>query len=421
MENDKTAQVAQTTEIPVSDLKNKPKTGVLPFVVTAAFLAIVIFGGYIYITSGSKPPNTDTLYSAASTAVNKGDYNQAQKLLREALALNKDDPKTLSAMIQAIALKGNQTGQEKQALDEATPYINQVIQNRMGNADTLISIGYAYETAGEYSKAQTYYEGATKLAPKSANAWFHLGHVQQFLGKNDEANKDYDKAYSIDPKQPLVLQVKANKLFSEGKLQEAFETFKIASEQPNLSDSLKAEALTGASISRGLQDNFIHISEALALSKQALDADPNFSPALATYGYNLSMTGKLDVGMEYIRKAITANPRISKNYYLLAMFYRAKKDFANSINYHKNAISKVGDDNTLLSNDDKNPAKAKYIYELAKTYSISGLGVDVFPLVKNSLELDQSLKKNLKNDFQQNGFFTELSNNNDFLAIVNSI
>ena len=39
--------------------------------------------------------------------------------------------------------------------------------------------------------------------------------------------------------------------------------------------------------------------EAINLAKQAVSADPNFSPALSTYGYTIGINGKME-GIDYL-------------------------------------------------------------------------------------------------------------------------
>lgn len=421
MDNNDSTRVANQTEIPVSEVKNsssnKPKNKIPKVLLLAVIVVVIVSIPLIFLnSSSSKKARVAALSAQAQKESSSGKFAQAKKDLDQAIAIDKNNPRLLSQQIQTIALEGNQTGTEKQAFEEAKPYINQIIQNKLGDADVLMSIGYAYETVGDYNKALTYYEGATKLAPKSADAWFHLGHVQQFLGKNDEAQKDYDKAYSLDKNNPLVLMAMGNMFFSRGKTQEAFDSFKKASELPGISVQTKSETLTSASIVRGTQ--ILHMKEAVDLAKQAIDTDPGFSPALGNYAYLSFLNGNAKDGGTYVQKAIIANPRISKNYYILAQMLRFNKKFADAINYQKKAISLVANDNTLLGPAQKDGARALYTYDLAKTYDTSGLKADIIPLLVDALKANPNLKATLINDYKKYNFFKSLSQDPRFIQLI---
>ena len=187
---------------------------------------------------------------------------------------------------------------------------------------------------------------------------------------------------------------------------------------PGVSSDVKSSALAASSIVRLEQDHERNLEEAISLSKKAVEAGPNFSSALGTHGYNLFLAGRADEGITYLKRAIIANPRITKNYHQLALVYRDKKDFINAINYHKESIVKVGNDNTLLSQSDRTTRKGRYQYELAKTYSISGLEVDTISLLVEAVSLNQTIKGLLKNDFEQNNYFQQLSGSEAFIKLI---
>ena len=321
-------------------------------------------------------------------------------------------------MINSYALESNQTGDIAIPFKSAEPYINEALETSPDNIDVLIAVGYAYETQGDIDKAQAYYLKATQKAPDSADAWFHLGHALQFQGKDEDAKKNFDKAYALDPNHPQILMVRGNMFFSEGKNQDAYESFKKAGEDNDLNYQGRAEALVGASIARVNQDNFKYIDEAIELSKEAVALAPKFSPALAAYGYNLYLAGKQRTGFDYVVKATEANPRISRNYFLLSMIYRNSDDFTYAIAAGKEAVEHVDDDNTILSKENRMSQKALYKYELAKTYSLSGLNVDTTELLLEAIELNPSLTERIKENYDKGTFFQKNISNTKFQSMI---
>jgi len=383
----------------------------------AAFVVIVVLVFLFAIIRKGSTSQINKTSTEAQTAINQGKYEDAKKIYQQALNSNKNDKSALSGLITTISLEGNQKGQEKQALQEAQPYID-TLKSKTGDVHSLIAIGYAYEAAGDYQKAFDYYDRATKSDSKFADAWFHRGHVLMFLNKSAEGLDDYRKAVRSDPNNALAQMGLAGQLYSDKKVEESFQAYLKVSEIPGILQQNKAEALAAAATIRRTQSNYKYMEEAFGLSKKAVDADPTFAPALASYGYNLFLTGSPVEGEDYMKRAIAANPRISKNYSDLGIILRGVRRFDDSINYQKLALDRVKDDNTIVSSGDRTIREASYTYQLAKTYSMSGASVDVMPLLQHAIQLNPYIKTVLKSDESSLGLFKELSGNSSFQELI---
>jgi len=385
----------------------------------AIFIAVLVFlVGFLSSGLGGSKVNKYT--NQGKTAMLAGDYNKAKENFKQALQSNKSDPTALAGLIDASSIQGNATGKEKDALTESQPYIDQALNSNPNDPKVLVSAGYAYEAAGDYQKALDYYQQAVKQDPNSSDAWFHLGHDLQFLGRGPEAYKDYEKAYSLDPNNPQSLMAKGGMALTQKDLSGSYDFYKKASEAQNINPDLKAEALTAASLVRSLQSDKNHILDATVIAKQAVDTSPNYSPALAAYGYFVYLTAEDKTqGLIYIQKAIDANPRISKNYVLLAQLYFSHKVYDKAINYYKDAVTRVDDDNTILSDPAKKIAKGEYLYELSRAYDKSGLSVDVSSLLLQALDLNPTVKPRLKADISA-GEFKSALNNQDLAKAINT-
>ncbi len=413
MENPDVNSVAN----PIQNLFSGKKKVLIVLVI----VILLVLVGFEFII-GSKHQNSKVtkLIENSKIAVIKGDYKTAQANYNQALKIDKKNSQALSGMIDAISLEGNKTGNEFDSFKLSQPYIDEALKDNGGDTDVLVSVGYAYETEGDYQTALKYYEKAIKADSKSASAWFHRGHVLEFLGEKDKADLDYEKAFELDPNNPQVLMVHGNILLSQANFQASYESFKKASQQPLIDNQTKAEALTAASFVRRSYDNFEHMTDALALSKQAVETDPTFSPALGTHGYNLILIKKTQEGKELIQEAIKANPRITRNYYYMGITLRGEGDYEGALQYLNTAISKAEDDNTVFSREDRAALKGTYTYELAKTYTIAGIQTDTYSLLARAVELNPNMKSQIKADYEKIGFFKELSNNQQFLTMINS-
>lgn len=382
--------------------------------VLGGILILILFFTVISFQSNQKQVLQDKVFSDMQT----GNYVSAGNLAKKGLSVNPTNPYLLQSVITANSLQGNQTGTEKQALEDSKPYISQILQADGKNANTLITAGYAYETAGEYTTALTYYDKAIGLNPSSAEAYFHKGHTLAFLGRAVESKAAYEKAYVLSPNNPQILMVRGNMFLSDGKEQDSFESFKKAADNANGDKQIQAEALSAASVVRSTQNNHQYMTEALDLSKQAVEANPNFSPALATYGYNLLLVGKDDDAIRFMQKSISANPRISRNYYQLGMLNKVNKQYSQAIQYLQEAIAHADTDNTLFTPENRQYVKGLYQLTLAEVYAVSGIKGDTLSLLKDAVNNRPSLKDQIKRDYQLLGFFKELSGNAEFITIV---
>ncbi len=419
---EKTNNIANQTEIPVTDLpkaKNKlslPKIDKKILIGVGILIAVFVLGISLAVFL-NKPAKSPVVVSKEyELAYNAGDYKKAEQIAKQELTKDKTNPQANAGVINAISSQGNQTGQEKEALEQSKPYIDQALKSGLNNLEVLLAVGYAYEAAGEYEKALEYYKKAIDLYPDSSAAWFQYGHTLSFLNKTEEAKIAYEKSTKLNPTSSSVLINSGNNYFTKGDFETAKKTFVQASEQPDTTTSIKASALTTASITARYQGNY---DEAVSLAKQAYETDSNFSPAVAQYGYLLSMAGKNAEGIDLLKKSIELNPRITRNKYMLGNVLRANNDFIGAINNQKEAISGIDNDNTIIGEENKKNWKGTYTYELAKTYSKAGINTDLIPLLTEAITLKPSTKQILASDLLKYGHFKELENNQDFQALIN--
>ncbi len=409
-----------TAKEPIAAESTQSKISKLPAVPILAglFLIIIILAGVFYFYKSHTQVNSSTVLAEAQKQANAGNFTKSQAILKAGLSQNPNDKQLLGGIVSTYSQEGNQTGTEKQQLVNSQSYIDQLNKVAPRDISSLLTNGYAYEAAGDYQNALTYYTKATQIDPKSAYAWFRKGHVEAFLNQLANSKQDYATAYSLDPKNPYILMVRGNQFIADGNSSEAFKAYQSAAQNSQGNLQTQSEALAAASWIRRSQDNYSHVGEAANLAKQALDANPHFSPALAAYGNAIFLQNRIDDGISYLKQAIDANPRISSNYADLGMLLRGQKNYNGSINSLQQAILKVPNDNTLVTDQAKQNAIGYYTYELALSYSISGQNENVPELLSKALNLNPSLKTQLLYDYQKRGFFKAISANPTFTNLI---
>lgn len=408
------SDVAKQAEVPVPNLNPQFRPQQVKKAALVLVIILVVSIGVFLATRGQ-----GSEIAQADQAFKAGNYDRAIEGYKKGLQKDENNPKLIAATIRTLASKGSTSGKESETFDDAKPYIDAGLNVGGQDPSVLSAIGYAYETDGQYQPAFKYYSQALALDQSQAKYWFQHGHVLEFLGRRQEAYVDYEKAYELDKNNPQILMARAGMLLAQGKTQEVFETYKQAADIPGISSVTRAEALTGASLIRATQDDYLYVGEAVKLSEEAVNASPNFSPALAAHGYNLYLTEPTTAkGFEFLKKAIDANPKISRNYFLLGTFYRADHDYSTAIQYLQEAVLRADSDNTVFSGQDRRVAKGRYTYELAKTYSKSGLSYDVLSLIKEALTLDPNIKTKVRDDVLRGDHFKDLQSNPEFIALT---
>lgn len=397
-------QPAETQVLPAA-INRPPFFKGKKFLVFGSILIVVLLAS-TYLILKFAGNNQNSQFKEAESAYLEGNFEQTQKKLETAYNAESDNPRVQAALIETIANRGNLHGTETESYEEAKPYVKNALATNPGNHDVLLAIGYLEETAGNYEIALGYYQKALDVEPESAQGWFHLGHVLEFLNKQEEAFPAYVKAYSLDQNDPLISMSYAKTKVFKKEYFEAISLYDAASKMSNASPTLKAEALTNASIISRIDLN--NFPQALAYSTQAVELGDNFSPALAEHGFNMAMNNQLDEGIEFMKRAIEANPRISQNYWRLGSIYRLKGDFASAAIYQEQALERIDNDNTLLGNGQRNIIKASIEYDLATTYARTGQTDRVYPMLQLAILHNPNLKTQLLRDLDEYNTFESL-------------
>ena len=145
------------------------------------------------------PDNEDLLYSyaLAAEAVNKLDI--AEKTLRQLLAKNPDDVRSLNALGYTLA---DRTNRYKEALS----YISRAFTKSPDDPAIIDSMGWVYFRLGDLDKARMYLKKAWDMNQDS-EIGAHYGEALWASGQHDEARHVWDQARKLNPKDPVLLEV----------------------------------------------------------------------------------------------------------------------------------------------------------------------------------------------------------------------
>lgn len=121
--------------------------------------------------------------------------------------MNKD--LTLKEIL-TIALENHQ----KNNLDVAINFYNQVLEKEPNNEDANNNLGVLFQNLDDNQKAIKYYEKVIKINPNSISAYNNLGILFKKIGENEKAIHCFDRIIQIDPNNKVILKNLLNLLAS---------------------------------------------------------------------------------------------------------------------------------------------------------------------------------------------------------------
>lgn len=396
----------------------KRKIG-LPLIILAVCLFLVLIIGGFSAFLFKRSADVEKVKQARNDAYQKfkqGNYIAAKEAAKKGLSIS-GDPYLLKTYIDASSAQGNLTGKEVDVFKKTQPLLSKLEEVDGKNAESLMSIGYAYEIAGKYEQALSYYERALVVDPKSGIAYFHKGHVLAFINRNDESKIAYEKAYELDPENPLIAMAKTTMLYQEKDSESALELLVKIGDNKNFNKDYRAEAYTAAAlIEMGRNNN----SDAKQYAKRAVDTGSTFSTGNALYGFYLAQNpGTYAEGIKYLTTALKQNPRISNNYLLLGIVMRSNNYLKEAVAFQKAGLASLEKDNTLLGEKARGAMEAKMDYELAQTYSLNKDIDNTLLYLKLAVSKNILYKTEIQTDIKV-GYYANVSNNPAFANYINS-
>jgi tetratricopeptide (TPR) repeat protein len=129
-------------------------------------------------------------------------WDQAERDLERARALNPDNPQLLNYLGFSLIDRGLRT-------DEALRMIQRAVAQRPNDGHMVDSLGWAYFKLGRFDEALVQLTQAGKLLPKAPEVADHLGDVLWVLGRQGEARAAWQRALSLSPEPELARQIEA--------------------------------------------------------------------------------------------------------------------------------------------------------------------------------------------------------------------
>lgn len=206
----------------------------------------------------------------------------------------------VSTMLQA-AVRCQQSGQ----FTEAEKLCRQALAAYPGQADTLQLLAVVCAQNGDYQAANDYFTQAIAAAPTRAD--FHGNHANALWeqGHIDEAIAACRRSLALDANRAEVHNVLGNALLAQDRTEESTACFRKAlALRPTYTHALN-------NLGNALQ-KLDKTEEAVSSYRQALALQPNYPEAYNNLGQAQKALGKIDVAAQCFRQALELRPDFPK-------------------------------------------------------------------------------------------------------------
>lgn len=181
--------------------------------VAVVLLALFGFGAGGPVWAADATTNATTGMAAGNAARDRGDYVEATRHYRAAVAAA---PKSYEPRFQ-LARMLSYTNQHPEAIQLYT----ELLAASPRNSDLLLGRGRTYAWQGRWAEAETDLTAVTVRAPDYSDAWSALGDMYLWSDRPDSAIKSYDRWIAARPAEPLAYLARAKAYRAVGNLKAA--------------------------------------------------------------------------------------------------------------------------------------------------------------------------------------------------------
>jgi predicted Zn-dependent protease len=142
-------------------------------------------------TAKAFPKDTQTQFTLVDIYQDAGREEDAERVLRQILAVEPSNPNALNTLGYMLAVRGEQ-------LDEAISLVRRALEKEPDNGAFLDSLGWAYFRRGNLGEAQKYLSAAAAQMPDNSEVQDHLGDLRARQGQLQDAIDAWTRALAGD-------------------------------------------------------------------------------------------------------------------------------------------------------------------------------------------------------------------------------
>jgi len=151
------------------------------------------------LTVGCSNDSGDYDIDLGSSYYLKGDYDKAEKKLKEAIGKNL----IRHSRQEAFTILGN-IYYELEKYDSAVVYHKRALQIDSNYVDALVNLGIVYRITSDFDMAEECYTKAKRLNPKDAEVYASLGALYIYKGEPQSAIENLERSIALNPQTAIT-------------------------------------------------------------------------------------------------------------------------------------------------------------------------------------------------------------------------
>jgi tetratricopeptide (TPR) repeat protein len=240
------------------------------------------------------PDLPEFLRLKATSAVESGDYTEAENDLREGLQLQ-------PANINLLLNYGNLLRRTKRPEDATKIYLK-ALEFDPGNPPALESLGYLARETGKADEARQYFEKLSRLDPDDYVPYLAMGDLNTEQRVFADAQANYEKAYKLAPENPLIIARAMNAALEAHQLPNTKKWLDRATDAERLNPEVMREHERYLTLTGNYQ-------ESAKLGYAVIEKLPRDPEAPVYLGYDLLFMNRYDEAMAIVQRFEPSLPK----------------------------------------------------------------------------------------------------------------
>ena len=220
------------------------------------------------------------------------------------------------------------TGDSRTDLEDSTGDLGKSTPPRAGEADIYVNLAAAYMRNGQMAVALQQAKKAIRIDPDNSNAQNVIALIYTRLGESGLAEMHYRTGLNAAPRDPYIRNSYGTFLCQQGRYQEAEQEFVNALKNPLY--QAPELAYTNAALCTADEGNR---ERSKAYLRKALQANPNFAPALLQMAKLSLMDGDFSDARIYLQRFATVAPHNAESLWTGIQTERALDDQDRAASY----------------------------------------------------------------------------------------
>ena len=218
-------------------------------------------------------------------------------------------------------------------IKEAIVACQQALKIRPDFIHAYVTLGNALQAGGKIEAAIRSYSQALELQPNFAEVRANIGSMYFKMGRLEEAIAYYQQAIALSPDLAGAHWNLGKVYHKHGNIEAAIACFQRTSElNPQLVGADFHFNLANRLFSQGKRD------EAIESYEKALAIKPDWAEAYGNIGSARSQQGDLDAAIAYYQKAVALKPELEVLHFNLGNSYLQQNKYEEAITYYQNTL-----------------------------------------------------------------------------------